>query len=371
MANECCNGIAEKLDQIADKIVRLPLDHKPSGVLDVTANGTYDAPPEIKGYRQVNVAVPIPIFTTQEKTATENGDVVPDTGYDGLSKVVVEVPSDVNNEDVTFAANGEYNPAPPYSGFGKVTVNVPDVPAVTQPLDVTANGTYTPPAGVDGFGEVTVNVPDVPAVVEPLAVTANGTYTPPSGVDGFGEVTVDVPAPQMSLDVTRYFFLRVNTSTKTIIATGENSIFSQNIKTPITIPIDNINGKDALFLAEAFIFIDDYAQNTQPVLVNASTLLYVTFDIKYKDPSTPDGTLTYPIAVVGDYYINTPTANPAPTAFYRVLFAENASTVLGDILLDSTVESIIISNAQLSVIYTTTCTVGTNTGVIVNLINGV
>jgi hypothetical protein len=58
---------------------------------EITENGTYDASDEsADGYSSVTVNVE-PVL--QEKTATENGDVTPDEGYDGLSKVVVNVAS--------------------------------------------------------------------------------------------------------------------------------------------------------------------------------------------------------------------------------------------------------------------------------------
>lgn len=68
--------------------------------LEVSENGTYNALDEnIDGYNIVKVSVPDtstqPIL--QEKTATENGEVTPDEGYDGLSKVIVNVPSTGSN----------------------------------------------------------------------------------------------------------------------------------------------------------------------------------------------------------------------------------------------------------------------------------
>lgn len=59
---------------------------------EITANGEYLAKDDgAVGYNPVVVNVPGPIL--QEKTATENGVVLPDDGMDGLSKVTVNVPS--------------------------------------------------------------------------------------------------------------------------------------------------------------------------------------------------------------------------------------------------------------------------------------
>jgi hypothetical protein len=62
---------------------------KPSGSLNITANGSYD----VTDKAGVTVAVPENEPTLQEKTVTANGVVVPDSGYDGLSKVTVNVAS--------------------------------------------------------------------------------------------------------------------------------------------------------------------------------------------------------------------------------------------------------------------------------------
>lgn len=62
---------------------------KPTGSKNINANGSYD----VTAYASVSVNVPTPTLTLQEKTVTENGEVVPDSGYDGLSKVIVNVAS--------------------------------------------------------------------------------------------------------------------------------------------------------------------------------------------------------------------------------------------------------------------------------------
>ena len=102
-----------------------------SKAVSYTANGSYDVSPD-SGYDgmakvTVDVNVPEKTFRTQEKTATENGDVVPDNGYDGLSKVIVNVAGGSSNV-FDLSLGGKLG----YSKFSTLPYNIINTSQVTS-----------------------------------------------------------------------------------------------------------------------------------------------------------------------------------------------------------------------------------------------
>lgn len=119
-------------------------------------------------------------FKLQDKSVTENGVVIADPTYDGLSKVDVDVQggggSDLeNNKEATIDASTytdpvEVLPSEGKDGMKKATITVNNIPEIeankAQTIDVS---TYTEPVevtptqGKDGMAKATVTLNNIPS----------------------------------------------------------------------------------------------------------------------------------------------------------------------------------------------------------------
>ena len=158
----------------------------------------------------------------QEKSVeyTENNDyqVLPDEGFDGMTKVNVSVdvavPTIQNSKTVNINTNGTQTISPDngYDVVEQVVVNTNVQPNLQEKtVDVLLTETSTniqPDSGFDGMSAVTVNHPPVESNTAYTA-TSNGSYTihPSEGFDATTSVnlTVNVTNPPTAYDINNEF----------------------------------------------------------------------------------------------------------------------------------------------------------------------
>ena len=175
--------------------------------ITINSNGSQNVLPSsgYDGLSSVSLSVNVPVPSIEigkSERITTNGiiDITPDTGYDALESVRVNVAVPNGTETKSITSNGTYTPTSPNIGFSSVTVNVPEPKIqVNKTLaTITTNGdsVVIPSTGYDAMQKVTFSV-NVPNGTQTKTITSNGTYTPTSPNIGFSSVTVNVPTKQL------------------------------------------------------------------------------------------------------------------------------------------------------------------------------
>lgn len=162
----------------------------------------------------------------QEKSVeyTENNDyqVLPDEGFDGMTKVNVSVdvavPTVQNSKTVNINTNGTQTISPDsgYDAVEQVVVNTNVQPRLQEKtVDVLLTETSTniqPDSGFDGMSSVTVNHSPVESNTAYTA-TSNGSYTihPSEGFDATTSVNLTVNVPTSgTLDISNEYVNIIN-----------------------------------------------------------------------------------------------------------------------------------------------------------------
>ena len=127
-------------------------------VPEITKNGPIELEPGNEGF-----AAPIDVNvepTLQEKTVTQNGTVLPDEGYEGLSQVNVRVNQRPPLQVKTVTKNGVVKPDSKYYGLSAVNVKVK--PNLQVLPEITESGIYEIEPDKDGFASpINVKVDDI------------------------------------------------------------------------------------------------------------------------------------------------------------------------------------------------------------------
>ena len=172
------------------------IDSDTSGVnqIVIKKNGTVD----VAAYGEAIVNVVDGEIRLQDKTATTNGIVTFDDGYNGLQSVTVNVQApapEIRLQEKTTTTNGYITFDSGYDGLQGVSVNVPQ-PSGTLQRTITENGTETVDIANYQAIEITTNVPTGSTCnLETLNINCapselQPTYTP-SG-DGFDQVNINL-----------------------------------------------------------------------------------------------------------------------------------------------------------------------------------
>lgn len=168
-----------KPGQMAAAIASIPTGITPTGTKSITQNGTHD----VTQFASANVSVQPNL---QSKTATQNGTVTADQGYDGLSSVTVNV-SGGSGGEIIF---GTSNPSSSQGNNGDTYVKY------HQGLETVVTVT----GGYNGGAVVAVTIDGTQVFTATASDTYNLNYnnTQASVSTDIGTVTIQITPPTTS-----------------------------------------------------------------------------------------------------------------------------------------------------------------------------
>lgn len=231
--------------------------------LEITENGTYTAPNGVDGYSPVRVNVPTTEPVLQSKTvtpATTKQTVTPDSGYDGLSNVVVNsMPTATQATPSITVSSGGLITASATQAAGYVAAGSK---SATQQLPTQAGTTITPTtseqlavsAGTFVTGDIKVAAAESGGGGSSSAETVQGTF-----IDAYESYPNTV--------------LYLYDGSRLVINSGETKSFSVQKNTIIMMFGDS----SAIFIFDGAVTILE-SEDTSYNIGHGVMLLYVTGD---------------------------------------------------------------------------------------------
>ena len=300
--------------------------------ITINSNGSQNVLPSsgYDGLSSVSLSVNVPVPSIEigkSERITTNGiiDITPDTGYDALESVRVNVAVPNGTETKSITSNGTYTPTSPNIGFSSVTVNVPQEHLNienSKMVNISTNGlkNVLPSTGYDALSKVQVNVA-VPNETETKSITANGTYTPTSPNIGFSSVTVNVPEPNIQVNKT---LATITTNGDSVVTPSTGYDAMQKVTFSVNVPngtqTKTITSNGTYTPTSPNIGFSSVTVNVPTKQLETRQVYYSTNGVHRLSPSTGYDGFTY-----ADIEVAVPTAEKIEFNKFMLYYYESSS----------------------------------------------